>query len=102
VSAARLQSLLGLTDEELLTILDSDPLAVITGEEDTRPEVRILLQLLGEEPPPKPWLRAGSPSPLEHLLKREFGAFEDVLADYRERGFVIRRGPGASPPATSP
>ena len=59
MSAARLQTLLGLSDEELLTILDSDPLAVITGEEDARPEIRILLQLLGDDPPPRAWLRAG-------------------------------------------
>ena len=88
MSAARLQTLLGLSDEELLTILDSDPLAVITGEEDTRPEIRILLQLLGDDPPPTAWLRDG---PIDHLLKRDFAAFEDALADYRERGFVIRR-----------
>jgi hypothetical protein len=88
VSAARLQSLLGLTDEELLTILDSDPLAVITGEEDTRPEVRILLQLIGDDPPPRAWLRAG---PLDKLLARDFGAFEDALAEFRERGFILRR-----------
>ena len=90
MSAARLQALLGLTDEELLTILDSDPLAVITGEEDARPEVRILLELLGDDPPPRAWLRAG---PIDHLLRRDFAAFEDALADYRERGFVIRKRP---------
>ena len=88
VSAARLQSLLGLTDEELLTILGSDPIAVITGEEDHRPEVRILLELLGDDPPPRAWLRAG---PLDHLLARDFGAFEDALAEFRERGFILRR-----------
>ena len=90
MSAARLQALLGLTDEELLTILDSDPLAVITGEEDARPEVRILLELLRDDPPPRAWLRAG---PLDHLLRRDFAAFEDALAEYRERGFVIRKRP---------
>jgi hypothetical protein len=93
MSAARLQTLLGLSDEELLTILDSDPLAVITGEEDTRPEIRILLQLLGDDPPPRAWLRAG---PLQMLLERDFGAFEDALAEYREKGFVIRRRGGTS------
>jgi hypothetical protein len=93
VSAARLQSLLGLSDEELLTILDSDPLAVITGEEDARPEIRILLALLGDDPPPRAWLRSG---PLEMLLRRDFGAFEDALAEYRETGFVIRKRRGTS------
>jgi len=94
---------LGLSDEELLQILGSDPIAVITGEEDLRPEIRILLQLLEEDagPPPKAWLRAGSPSPLQRLVQQDFAGFEDALADYRERGFVIRRpDPDASPPAT--
>jgi DNA-binding MarR family transcriptional regulator len=97
VSAARLQSLLGLTDEELLRILDSDALAVITGEEDSRPEVRILLQLLREpEETQGPatlrrWLRAGSPSPLQRLLQRDFAGFEDALAELSERGFIVRR-----------
>ena len=58
MSAARLQTLLGLEDDELLQILGSDPIAVITGEEDLRPEIRILLQLLGDDPPPRAWLRA--------------------------------------------
>ena len=71
-----------------MQILDSDPLAVITGEEDHRPEVQILLQLIGDEPPPTAWLRG---RPLQLLLQRDFGAFEDALAEYRERGFVIRK-----------
>jgi len=82
-----------------LQILDSDPLAVITGEEDHRPEVQILLQLIGEEPPPKAWLRG---RPLQLLLQRDFQGFEDALAEYRERGFIIRRGRDDVPPATSP
>ena len=53
LSAARLQTLLGLEDEELLQILGCDPIAVITGEEDLRPEIRILLQLLEDDPPPR-------------------------------------------------
>jgi hypothetical protein len=96
MSAARLQSLLGLSDDELLTILDSDPLAVITGDEDARPEVRILLQLLAEPeetqgaPTVRRWLRAGSPSSLELLLQRDFRGFEDALAELAERGFILR------------
>ena len=107
MSAARLQSLLALSDEELLTILDSDPLAVITGDEDARPEVRILLQLLAEPEETvgattlRSWLRAGDPSPLQRLLGRDFGGFEDALAQLNERGFVIR-GRGASRPAKNP
>ncbi|HET6550163.1 MAG TPA: hypothetical protein VFG79_16995 [Solirubrobacter sp.] len=103
MSAARLQSLLGLSDDELLAILGSDPIAVITGEEDTRPEIRILLQLLEANPPPRAWLRTGDPSPLQRLTQHDFAGFEDALADFNERGFVIRpRGRDASRPATSP
>src|SRR3954447_6985746 len=100
MSAARLQALLGLTDEELLQILGSDPIAVITGEEDTRPEVRILLHLIEPNPPPRVWLQTGNPSPLQRLLQQDFAGFEDAYAEYSERGFIIRRGPGPAPPAT--
>jgi hypothetical protein len=101
LSAARLQSLLGLHDDELLEILGSDPIAVITGEEDLRPEVHILLQLLEENPPPHAWLRTGNPSPLQRLLRHDFAGFEDALADYHERGFILRASasvPRASDP----
>jgi hypothetical protein len=83
-----------------LRILDSDPLAVITGEEDYRPEVTTLLQLIGDEPPPRAWVRG---RPLQCLLQRDFAGFEDLLADYRERGFIISRRPGPDdvPPATN-
>ena len=91
MSAARLQTLLALEDEELLQILGSDPIAVITGEEDMRPEIRILLALLEENPPPRAWLRAGRPSPLQRLLQHDFAGFEDALAELSERGFIIRR-----------
>jgi hypothetical protein len=109
MSAARLQSLLGLSDEELLEILSSHPLAVITGTEDSRPEVAILLDLLAEVEDAlgattlRRWLRANGGQPLRLLLKHDFAGFEDALEDLSERGFVISpRGPGASPPATSP
>jgi hypothetical protein len=59
-----------------------------------RPEVRILLALLeGEDTPaglPR-WVRTGSPSPLDLLLRKDFAGFEDALAELRERGFIIRR-----------
>jgi hypothetical protein len=97
VSAARLQSLLGLSDEELLRILDSDPLAVITGEEDARPELAILLELLADvsekasETTLRRWLRANDAKPLKLLLAHDFGGFEDALGELAERGFIIRR-----------
>ena len=39
---------LGLSDDELCEVLDVDPLAVITGELDHRPELAILLALTAE------------------------------------------------------
>lgn len=99
VSAARLQSLLGLSDEELLEILGSDPLSVIAGEEDARPDVKILLDLLAEAEERagaavlRRWVRAAGPAgrPLDALLARDFARFEDQLATLAERGFVISR-----------
>ncbi len=61
---------------------------MITGDEDYRPEVQILLQLIGDQPPPKAWVRG---RPLQRLVQQDFTGFEDALADYRERGFVIRK-----------
>jgi hypothetical protein len=98
--AGRLQDLLGLTDEELLAILDEDPLSVITGELEHRPELPILLDLLGEAeeragaPVLRRWVRAAGPTgvPLDLLLARDFGAFENALAVLAERGFVLRGG----------
>ena len=98
MSAARLQSLLGLSDEELLRILDSDPLAVITGEEDARPEVAILLDLLAEaserasETTLRRWVRANGETPLKLLLAHDFAGFEDALGELAERGFILRGG----------
>ena len=40
------------------------------------------------------WVRAEGPlgRPLDHLLARDFGAFETALATLAERGFVLRGG----------
>jgi hypothetical protein len=105
LSAARLQRLLGLTDDELLEVLGSDPISVITGEEDLRPELAILEALLREPeetlgvPTLQRWVRTSGPRgrPLDLLLRQDFAGFEDALAELAERGFVIRRpDPGAS------
>jgi hypothetical protein len=96
--AAALQRRLGLTDDELLAVLDEDALTVITDDLDHRPEVPLLLQLtagpaerMGEERFTR-WIRANGPNgrPLDHLLARDFGAFENALDDLDERGFIIR------------
>jgi hypothetical protein len=36
--------------------------------------------------------RARRAGPLDSLLARDFGAFEDALATLAERGFVLRSG----------
>jgi hypothetical protein len=108
--ANHLQELLGLSEDELLAILDADPLAVITGDVEHKPELPILLDLLAEAeetagaPVLRRWVRASGPAgvPLAMLLNRDFAAFEDALATLAQRGFVIRRDPGASRPATNP
>ena len=100
--ARHLQELLGLSEEELLTVLDADPLSVITGDLDHKPELPILLDLLAEAeeragaPVLRRWVRAQGPSgrPLDVLLARDFGAFENALATLAERGFVLRGGGG--------
>ena len=79
---------LGLRDEELCTILDADPIAVITGELAHRPELGILLGLsrrrsasasaptscaAGSAPPVPPAARSTTCSP------RDFPAFESAI-----------------------
>jgi len=100
--AQHLQELLGLSDEELLAVLDEDPLTVLTGELDHKPELPILLDLLAEAeeragaPVLRRWVRAQGPSgrPLDRLLARDFSAFENALGTLAERGFVLRSGGG--------
>jgi hypothetical protein len=108
-SAARLQHLLGLSDDELLQILQAGPLEVVSGEVDHMPELSILLALLAEAEERagaavlRRWVRASGPAgrPLDLLLRRDFAAFEDALATLAERGFVVtRRGQDGAPPAT--
>ena len=89
---------LGLSDDELMTLLDADPLSVIADELDHRPEIGILLALTAEAEERaggevlRRWLRAGARPPVELLLRRDFAAFEDALAALAERGFVLRGG----------
>ena len=94
--------LLGLSEEELCTILDADPLTLLSGQLDHRPELKILLELL-EEPEEqtgktilKRWVRATGPTgkPIDHLQQRDFQAFEADVAQLNERGFLLGgRGP---------
>jgi len=81
-------------------VLDEDPLTLLTGELEHKPELPILLDLLAEAeeragaPVLRRWVRAQGPTgrPLDSLLARDFGAFEDALATLAERGFVLRSG----------
>jgi hypothetical protein len=84
-------------------VLDSDPLTVIGGELEHKPELAILLALTEDHDDAllRRWLRSSGPAgrPLDLLLRRDFAAFEDALATLAERGYVIR-GRGGAPPAT--
>src|ERR1700745_339090 len=92
--AVRLMELLGLSEDELCRALDVDPLTLLSGQLDHRPELPILLDLLyesSERAGPavlSRWVRAPGPSdrPVDALLRRDFAAFEDALGQLAERG----------------
>jgi hypothetical protein len=81
-------------------VLDEDPLTLLSGQLEHRPELEILLALLAEAeesagaPMLRRWVRAEGPAgrPIDQLLARDFGAFETALGTLAERGFVIRGG----------
>jgi hypothetical protein len=93
---------LGLTEEELCRTLDADPLTLLSGQLEHRPELPILLTMLDEaletaDPSLlKRWVRAPGPQgrPLDALTGRDFTAFEDQLGEFIRRGFVLRGGGG--------
>ena len=99
-AVVRLMDRLGLADEELCRVLDVDPISVLIGELEHRPELPILLALTDEaservgDAVLRRWLRATGPHgrPLDLLLARDFPAFEDALSTLVERGFVLRGG----------
>jgi hypothetical protein len=99
-AAARLLELLGLSEDELCRVLDSDPLTLLSGQLSHRPELGILLELLGEAEEQagaavlRRWVRAAGPAgrPIDALLARDFSAFEDALGELANRGFVLRGG----------
>ncbi len=92
--------LLGLSEDELCEALAVDPLSLLSGQLEHRPELPILLDLLREaEDRAGPavlrrWVRAAGPSgrPIDALRRRDFAAFEDALAELEARGFVLRGG----------
>jgi hypothetical protein len=90
--------LLGLSEEELCATLDADPLTLLSGQLDHRPELGILLDLLDEAEERagktvlRRWVRATGPTgkPLDHLQSRDFQAFEADIGSLSERGFLLR------------
>jgi hypothetical protein len=95
---------LGLTEDELCRVLGVDPLSVIAGDLDDKPQLPILLALTEEaaervgEDVLRRWVRASGPRgrPVEHLLGGDYPAFEDDLAALSERGFVLRGSGGGA------
>ena len=98
--AARLMELLGLTEDELCQTLAVDPLSLLSGQLDHSSELPILLDLLSEAEERAGakvlarWVRVSGPAgrPIDALVRRDFGTFEDMLAELSERGFVLRGG----------
>ena len=98
--AARLMDLLGLTEDELCETLAVDPLTLLSGQLEHASELPILLDLLAEAAQQagpavlRRWVRASGPRgrPIDALTGRDFGAFEDALAELAERGFILRGG----------
>lgn len=98
--AAELMGLLGLSEEELCAVLAVDPLTLLSGQLDHRPELAILTTLLAEAAERSGpallarWVRSAGRfgRPIDALLARDFATFEDALADLAERGFVLRGG----------
>lgn len=101
--AVRLMELLGLSEEELCATLDVDALTLLSGQLEGNSELPILLDLLDEAseragaPVLRRWVRATGPSgrPIDALVRRAFGSFEDALAELAQRGFVLRGGGGS-------
>jgi hypothetical protein len=99
-AAALLMDRLGLTEDELCRVLGVDPLTVIAGELEHKPQLRILLALTEEaaervgEDVLRRWLRAGGSGarPLDSLIAGHFGRFEDQLGALADGGFVLRGG----------
>jgi hypothetical protein len=99
-AAALLMDRLGLSEDELCAALDVDPLTLIAGDLEHKPQLAILLALTEEAATNVAsgvlarWVRSTGPSgrPLDHLLVRDYAAFEDDLHALARRGFVLRGG----------
>ena len=91
---------LGLDEAELCTALDADPIEILSGALEHRPELGILLDMTGEievqlAPGVLPrWVRTSGPAgrPVDLLLSRDFEGFEAALEALGRDGFVIGGG----------
>jgi hypothetical protein len=101
--AARLMEILGLSEDELCRTLGADPLTLLSGQLEHRPELPILLTMLDEAQDSadasvlRRWVRVTGERgrPIDALVNRDFPAFEDALAEFGQRGFELRlRGGG--------
>jgi hypothetical protein len=98
--AAELMELLGLSEDELCRVLDSEPLTLLSGQLEQVAQLRILLDLLAEARQRAGpaglarWVRVAGPQgrPIDALLVRDFARFEDELDELAGRGFIIRGG----------
>lgn len=97
-ASARLQHLLGLDDDELMVILGSTPLDLISGEEEEREDLRVLMALLNDAEEQagaatlRRWVRSGplTRRPIDLLARHDFAAFESALEELIDGGFVLR------------
>ena len=103
-AAGLLMDRLGLTEDELCRVLGVDPLTVIAGELDHKPQLPILLALTDEAAARvgtgvlARWLRARGPRgrPVDPLVAGDYRAFEDDLDALAQRGFVVRGAGGGA------
>lgn len=99
-AAAVLMDRLGLTEDELLQALGADPLSLIAGDLEDKPQLPILLALTEDAATRvqadalRRWVRTAGPKgrPLDHLLAQDYAAFEDALDTLAQHGFILRRG----------
>jgi hypothetical protein len=99
-AAAVLMQRLGLTEDELCLALGADPLSIVAGDLEDKPQLPILLALTEAAAERvhadalRRWLRTAGPAgrPVDRLVARDYGGFEDALETLAARGFVIRGG----------
>ena len=104
--AAQLMTVLGLSEDELCTILDTDALSLLSGQASHPAQLAILMALIEQVEPTvggatlRRWVRAAGPAgrPIDALMRRDFAAFEDAIEQLGERGFVIGGGERSDAP----